>query len=66
MWTFKKTRETRKELISKGGGGGVLFKETSQTRKELISKVGGGGFSSLAPLYFKVYRVPRRSCENFF
>ena len=39
---FKETSQTRKELISKGGGW-VLFKETSQTRKELISKGGGGG-----------------------
>ena len=43
MWSFKETRETRKELISKGGAGGVFFKETSQTRKELISRGGWGG-----------------------
>ena len=67
MWSFKETRETRKELISKGGGGGgVLCKETSQTRKELISKGGGEGSPHWLHFYFKVYRVARRSCELFF
>ena len=88
MWSFKETRETRKELISKGGGegsclrkraklernlypregggGAVLFHETSQTRKELISKGGGKGSPHWLHFYFKVCRVPRRSCELFF
>ena len=69
MWSFKETRETRKELISKGvggGGGAVLFKETSQIRKELISKVEGEGSPHWFHFYFKVYRVPRRGGELFF
>ena len=66
MWSFKETSQTRKELISRGGGGGVLFHETSQTRKELISKGGGEGSPHWLHFYFKVYRVPRRSCELFF
>ena len=57
MWSFKETRETRKELISKGGGGGVLFKEMSQTKKELISKGGKGGscFTKRAKLERNLY-----------
>ena len=66
MWSFKELRETRKELISKGGGEGSCLRKRAKLERSLISKVDGKGSPHWFHFYFKVYRVPSRGCELFF
>ena len=45
MWSFKETRETRKELISKGGGEGSCLRKRAKLERNLYPREGGGGRS---------------------
>ena len=48
MWSFKETRETRKELISKGGGGrGLVKRKQAKLERNLYPGEGGGGGGGL-------------------
>ena len=42
MWSFKETRETRKELISKGGGEGSCLRKRAKLERNLYPREGGG------------------------
>ena len=42
MWSFKETRETRKELIFKGGGEGSCFRKRAKLERNLYPREGGG------------------------
>ena len=46
MWSFKETRETRKELIYKGGGEGFCLRKRAKLESNLYPREGGGGLVS--------------------
>ena len=41
MWSFKETRETRKELISKGGVEGSCLRKRAKQERNLYPREGG-------------------------
>ena len=47
MWSFKETRETRKELIFMGGGEGSCFRKRAKLERNLYPREGGGEESCL-------------------
>ena len=57
MWSFKETRETRKELISKGGGEGSCLRKRAKLERNLYPREGGGGscFTKRAKLERNLY-----------
>ena len=65
MWSFKETRETRKELVSKGGGEGSCLRKRAKLERNLYPRE-GGRVLLIGSTFISRYIESRGKVVNFF